>query len=203
MRGLFLLMAYSYVPWYLVYLSTVCLNVNHRQRSFESFDGVILSSTEAYEQEAIDHITQWQNESSKEVYTLGPLLPVDSNPIGDGGIQNDTTEEIQQFLDTTLETDGPCSVLYVSWTVPTRPIHTRQYSGFEIDVLMSTDFLWFRLLAFPPWEDLDLFGCRHDQGDTFRALFSAKTHVFLFTQITCLDPWPCTSLCFHTRRGSR
>ena len=100
-------------------------NVKRRHRSFESFDGVILSSTEAYEQKAIDHITQWQNELSKEVYTLGPLLPVDSNLIGDGGIQNDTTEEIKQFLDTTLETDGPCSVLYVSWTVPSRPIHTR------------------------------------------------------------------------------
>ena len=84
----------------------------------------MLSSTEAYEQAAVDHIAQWQNESSKGVYTLGPLLPVDSNPTGNGGMQKDTTEEIKQFLDTTLETDGPCSVLYVSWTVPTCPIHT-------------------------------------------------------------------------------
>ena len=37
------------------------LLLKHQQRSFERFDGVILSSTEAYEQEAVDHITQWQN----------------------------------------------------------------------------------------------------------------------------------------------
>ena len=68
-----------------MHLTTTCaLTLKHRQRSFERFDGLILPSREAYEQEAIDHITQWQKGSSKESYTLVPLIPIESDPTVDG-----------------------------------------------------------------------------------------------------------------------
>ena len=67
-----------------------------------------------YEAEAIAQIAAWFQETSREVYTFGHLLPVSSNAESGEQKQSEKSEEIVNFLQKTLETDGPNSLLYVS-----------------------------------------------------------------------------------------
>ena len=77
-------------------------------------DGLVLSTADAYESEAIVQITKWQKELSREVYTFGPLLPTGANAAAGEQKQSEKAEEISRFLDKTLEADGPNSLLYVN-----------------------------------------------------------------------------------------
>lgn len=79
----------------------------------EQCDAVILGTAEPYETEAIARITEWFAETSREVYTLGHLLPTSKNAAAGEQKQSEKAGEIAQFLDRTLETDGPESLLYV------------------------------------------------------------------------------------------
>ena len=110
-------MAYWYVFNTPCILPLHVLTLKHCQRSFERFDGLILPSKEAYEQEVIDHITQWQKGLSKEVYTLGPLIPIESDPTVDEKNEN-------WYYRRPLETNEPCSVVYVSCTASIGSIYT-------------------------------------------------------------------------------
>ena len=92
-------MAYWYVFNTPCILPLHVLTLKHCQRSFERFDGLILPSKEAYEQEVIDHITQWQKGLSKEVYTLGPLIPIESDPTVDGEMKTGITEDRLRLMD--------------------------------------------------------------------------------------------------------
>ncbi|KAK7682539.1 hypothetical protein QCA50_014339 [Cerrena zonata] len=78
-------------------------------------DGVILSTAEPYEAEAISHVTQWFGETSREVFTFGPLLPTGESAAAGEGKQSEKAAEITRFLQKTLETDGPNSLLYISF----------------------------------------------------------------------------------------
>ena len=77
-------------------------------------DGVILGTAEAYEREAISHITEWYAETSREVYVIGHLLPLGENAAAGEQKQSENSTEISAFLQKTLETDGPDSLIYVS-----------------------------------------------------------------------------------------
>ena len=79
----------------------------------EKCDGLIIASADSYEREAIAHVTQWFTETSREVYTVGHLLPSGPNATFGERKQSEKGEEIMQFLDKTLEADGPESLLYV------------------------------------------------------------------------------------------
>ena len=70
-----------------------CFDVKTSSKIFRTFDGLILLSKEAYEQEAIDHIIQWQKGLSKESYTLVPLIPTESDPSVDGEMKTGITED--------------------------------------------------------------------------------------------------------------
>ena len=92
------------------------LTVHHpifSSRFWDQCDGAILSTLESYESEAIARITEWQKELSREVYTFGPLFPTWAEAAAGEQKQSDKAEEISRFLETTLETDGPNSLLYV------------------------------------------------------------------------------------------
>lgn len=76
-------------------------------------DGILLSTPERYEREAVEGVREWYAETSRSVYVCGPLLP----PVSTN--KEDNSEKgaaIVKFLDTTLETHGPNSLLYVSHT---------------------------------------------------------------------------------------
>ena len=83
-------------------------------RFIDQCDGIVLSTAEPYEAEAIAQITAWFQETSREVYTFGHLLPVSSNAESGEQKQSEKSEEIVNFLQKTHETDGPNSLLYVS-----------------------------------------------------------------------------------------
>ena len=82
-------------------------------RFWDQCDGAILSTLESYEPEAIAQITKWQKELSREVYTFGPLFPTGTDAAAGEQKQSEKAEEISHFLNKTLETDGPNSLLYV------------------------------------------------------------------------------------------
>lgn len=80
----------------------------------EACDGAILSTAEALEPEGVALIRDWFSETGREVYAVGPLLPLGTNTVAGEQSQSDKPSEIDTFLKTTLETHGPKSLLYVS-----------------------------------------------------------------------------------------
>ena len=62
----------------------------------------------------MDHVTKWFADTSREVFAFGDLLPVGENLALGEQKQSEKADEIVRFLDRTLETDGPTSLLYVS-----------------------------------------------------------------------------------------
>ena len=84
-----------------------------RDRFLDKCDGLVITSAEPYEREAIAHVTEWFAETSREVYTVGHLLPVGQNITSGESKQSEKAEEIMHFLDKTFDTEGPGSLIYV------------------------------------------------------------------------------------------
>lgn len=82
-------------------------------RFLDQCDGIILSTAQPYETEAIAEITDWFAETSRQVYTFGHLLPDTSTSAAQEETLSGRSEEIVRFLEKALETDGPNSLLYV------------------------------------------------------------------------------------------
>lgn len=74
-----------------------------------------MSTAEPYEAEAIAEIKAWFAETSREVYTFGPLLPFGQKAIEGEQRQSEKSAEIAKFMQTTLESHGPKSLLYVRY----------------------------------------------------------------------------------------
>lgn len=64
----------------------------------EQCDAVILGTAEPYETEAIARITEWFAETSREVYTLGHLLPTSKNAAAGEQKQSEKAGEIALFI---------------------------------------------------------------------------------------------------------
>ena len=84
-----------------------------RDSFLDKCDGLVITSAEPYEREAIAHVTEWFAETSREVYTVGHLLPVGPNATSGENKQSERADEIIHFLDKTLEAEGPGSLIYV------------------------------------------------------------------------------------------
>ena len=86
---------------------------------------------------------EWYAESGRKVYLCGPILPSPSN---EAAIANEIKQspkgaEIQAFLETTLQTSGAKSLLYVC----TSALNLIRSEYANVDA--STDFTRFLLLA--------------------------------------------------------
>ena len=84
--------------------------------SFEACDGMILTSAEAYEPQAITAMKEWFAETSRSVWAVGPLLPsiASQEAIAGEEASSPNFKELTSFLNSTLESHGPHSVLFVS-----------------------------------------------------------------------------------------
>ncbi|OBZ67170.1 UDP-glycosyltransferase 88A1 [Grifola frondosa] len=83
--------------------------------TLEASDGVPLLSAEAYEPECVAAVREWFAQTSRSVTVCGPLLPSGKNAAAHEKQQSSEGNEIQKFLDSTLESHGTHSLLYISF----------------------------------------------------------------------------------------
>ena len=78
-------------------------------------DGMLLVTPECYEPAAVAAVRSWFAETGREVYVCGPLLPATSKETAQGQERKHVggSSEIEDFLNATLKTAGPKSLLYV------------------------------------------------------------------------------------------
>ena len=86
---------------------------------FEECDGLIMTTPEEYEPEAIADIKRWFGKTSRGVYPLGPLLPAVNDPKVSEEEKSISMkgQEISQFMDSVLKSHGPQSMVYVRFNV--------------------------------------------------------------------------------------
>lgn len=91
------------------------LNLIFRLSVLESCDGVILTTSESYEPEAVTVVKDWFAETSRSVFVLGPLLPTTHDPRALAGEKQTSAKakEIDLFMESTLASHGKGSMLYV------------------------------------------------------------------------------------------
>ncbi|KAI0075143.1 UDP-Glycosyltransferase/glycogen phosphorylase [Panus rudis PR-1116 ss-1] len=116
--------------------------------AYEICHGLVLSTAEAYEAEAIKATRAWFNNLGKEVYVVGPLFQTGTNSIKGEYQQSPLATEIAEFLDRTLELQGPSSLLYFSlgstfW--PTKP----ETVWAVVDVLIERNIPFIMSVASP------------------------------------------------------
>ena len=78
-------------------------------------DGMLLVTPECYEPAAVAAMRSWFGETGREVHICGPLLPATSKENAQTHERKHVggSSEIEDFLDATLKTVGPKSLLYV------------------------------------------------------------------------------------------
>lgn len=110
--------------------------------TYETCDGLIISSPEAYEPAAVAAIKEWFAETSRPVWAIGPLFPKMASPEAVAGeaTQSESWEGIKEFLDAALTAHGEHSLLYVSHTYWEESITQRSDCH-------PSDFIWIGLLA--------------------------------------------------------
>lgn len=82
--------------------------------ALEVCDGTLLHTAESYEHEAVAAVKKWYAETGRSAYLCGPLIPPKTaNTIAKEKQQSNNSAEIQEFLDSTLNTAGRKSLLYV------------------------------------------------------------------------------------------
>ena len=85
-------------------------------RTLEQTDGLMMITPASYEPESVAAAKGWFAETGRPAFAVGPLLPSASKEAADANEKKQSTEgsQIQEFLDATLKTSGPKSLLYVS-----------------------------------------------------------------------------------------
>lgn len=76
-------------------------------------DGMLLGTPELYEPEQVAAVRAWFAETGRKVYAIGPSLPLNDAVVAPERQLTDKGLEIERFMDTTLEHDGPLSLVYV------------------------------------------------------------------------------------------
>ena len=112
-------------------------------RLFEASDGAFIVSSSAYEPEAIEAIRRWFGERNQKVVLYGPLLPSASKTTAAAHEKKQSAQgnEIQEFLDTTLQTSGEKSLLYVSLFL------TPYFAEYTDTFMTAVDLFRIRFLA--------------------------------------------------------
>lgn len=80
---------------------------------FKQCDGIFLSNPECYEPAAVAGMREWFAETQREVFVAGPFAPTGKYAADNENAQSAKGSEIGRFLDSTLESHGEKSVLYV------------------------------------------------------------------------------------------
>lgn len=74
---------------------------------------MILATAQPFEPEGVAEVRAWFAETSRKAYAVGPLFPLGEGAAAGERLQSDKPSEIEQFLEATLESHGPKSLLYV------------------------------------------------------------------------------------------
>jgi hypothetical protein len=82
-------------------------------RTLMMADGLVLGTSNAFDQEAISAPDGWLSGLGKTLYTAGPLLPVNYGSDGISSAVSPRDGDIKAFLDTMLVEHGPKSTLFV------------------------------------------------------------------------------------------
>ncbi|PIL34100.1 hypothetical protein GSI_03811 [Ganoderma sinense ZZ0214-1] len=117
--------------------------------TFQAMDGMLLVTPECYEPTAVAVIRSWFGETGREVHVCGPLLPATSKETAQahGRKHVGGSSEIEEFLDTTLNSSGPKSLLYISLGTVFWPVTKPQNIWAVLDVVMElnipfTESVW-------------------------------------------------------------
>lgn len=96
-------------------MQTTYLAQTHVRRFLEQCDGLIMSTAEPYELQAIASVKAWFAETSRSVYSVGPLLSPVDNPrsFEEEKKTSAKAKEIDQFMDTIYKSHGEKSLVYV------------------------------------------------------------------------------------------
>ncbi|OCH84632.1 UDP-Glycosyltransferase/glycogen phosphorylase [Obba rivulosa] len=103
---------------------------------FSKCDGVLMSTAESYEPDSIAGVCKWFAETSRSAYTFGPLLPEEKGSISKERDSSDKGIAIEEFLDTSLQTHGPKSLVYISFGTFWWPPNPQKVWEF-LDVIMD------------------------------------------------------------------
>ncbi|KAM5530922.1 hypothetical protein V8D89_015412 [Ganoderma adspersum] len=107
--------------------------------SVQAMDGMLLVTPECYEPAAVAAMRSWFGETGREVHVCGPLLPATSKVTAQTHERKHVggSNEIEEFLDATLKTSGPKSLLYISLGTVFWPITKPQNMWALLDVVME------------------------------------------------------------------
>ncbi|PSR79624.1 hypothetical protein PHLCEN_2v6925 [Hermanssonia centrifuga] len=103
-------------------------------------DGILVATPDCFEStESLAALRTWFAETSREVYTVGPMLP----PSGKNATVNEkkqsaNPEEIDEFMGQTLKTHGKQSLVYISFGSVFWPVQAEKLWAF-LDVLLEKD----------------------------------------------------------------
>ncbi|KIJ46021.1 glycosyltransferase family 1 protein, partial [Sphaerobolus stellatus SS14] len=113
--------------------------------------GIVTSSTSAVEAEALTIWKKWQHEHGKQLYVVGPLLPIheESNALGDLAKANekaasDKGSEIEQFLEKALRENGEHSLVYISFGSFWWPDPAQLWGFLEVLIEQKVPFIFAR-----------------------------------------------------------
>ncbi|KAI0674842.1 UDP-Glycosyltransferase/glycogen phosphorylase [Trametes maxima] len=108
--------------------------------TLEATDGIFLLTAEPYEPGAVEAVRKWFGETGRPTYVTGPLLPPPSSTAAENEKkQSKQATEIGEFLDSTLNSSGERSLLYISWGSLFWPMRTPEKIWAFLDVVMELD----------------------------------------------------------------
>ncbi|KIJ28937.1 glycosyltransferase family 1 protein [Sphaerobolus stellatus SS14] len=106
------------------------------QHFIRQADGIITPGTSAFEAEALAAVKKWQSENRKEMYIVGPLVPIEDgsgNKLKKLAQENESAasdkgSEIEEFLEKILHEYGAYAMIYIafgsSWWPDSKQIWT-------------------------------------------------------------------------------
>ena len=104
--------------------------------AIQECDATIMNTSYAYESVSLDAMKQWFSDMQKEIYVLGPLLPLGYGIKTQNGEEGESVD-IETFLWEMLKQHGKGSVFFVRFflfCIPTK-------------INLSSDLLWLYLLS--------------------------------------------------------
>ncbi|OCH85806.1 UDP-Glycosyltransferase/glycogen phosphorylase [Obba rivulosa] len=102
----------------------------------ENCDGILLTSPECYEPVSIAGLRDWFSETSRNVYAIGPLLPIEEQSVGKEKDSSKQGAAIERFMDSVLKTRGENSLLYISFGSLWWPVNPEKIWAF-LDIVME------------------------------------------------------------------
>ncbi|TBU44934.1 UDP-Glycosyltransferase/glycogen phosphorylase [Dichomitus squalens] len=123
----------------------------HVYNTLEVSDGLMMITPNSYEPEAVAAAKGWFAQTGRPAYAVGPLLPSASKEAADANEKKQSSEggQIQEFLDATLKTSGPKSLLYISFGSIFWPVNKPENVWAVLDVVMELNIPFIMSHASP------------------------------------------------------